>query len=952
MQRGTKDLVRAHQQQQLPPAALIGRNRQGSLTGLPSGGGGVSSTFNAPFSRHQNVTGGSTPPDPTDDATALLASLNNPFSTAAAASSAMAAYGVFPRPTPPPPPPPVAASSTTTNSQDAGGSGGTATTGGTGPQAYSSATVPQLKAVIEKQRQDIEVRTDNVNAIQRNFQRLSDLYATDKQRLNDLERENAELHAELKSLRGEKKLMTAVQIEYDRLHQSHADLRKSADEAIAKLTQSESAMRKKSGDLEREVANLQRVADRMGDSARQDSATLSKVVTHVGVLEQMWNGLCQKLTLLQRCARLEPGVLGDGIAAIGSSSVGSSRESDGPTVSTPSSQQLSLISSAVGSNDSSPDLRVQAAAQAIALCAAKAIPPIVVKLQNEDARVADATQKLRQTLAAEAAKAETDLRQRDDKIAELTRQLVAVTQECKSLIRASQEEQARRLSHETGAQSLLSELESVRRGWHEEREGIIAAHRKRTLENERSVLHLVGELEADARDRLQGGIVASLSSVVVGSAAHVLFSWTTDLEKRLSEAVASAVAERANADHRQVQISSLQGQLTTLQHDLKRQRDLHDAAITQGHLERDRQTQLLSSALRTAQDELAAMKQTVVLSATDAEKQLATNRLTIADLERKIEKLQHDLVVKTAEGSKAALQLLERERQITEANESVRSLSSELAACKEELVTNRRAAQRLTELQQQYDMSLRSWDVKRKDMEQTILTLTNEVHRLQSAENHVRGEHTAMAAEMLALQRQCTEAKSQSAMLSEKVTFFSTKAESMAARSKELEATVDSYRRQFEDLQRRTTTQEDGKRLFESKLLGLSAWAQELRVMQEESVRTAKKLLSFEEACEPNYSCEACIQVMKDPVICAPCGHAYCKECLVTANAKKGKRPDGKLTFCPECDASTVSYVLPSRTLDLLTGKFAMRKMALQDMATLLERVAAKASNGPPTSTA
>ncbi len=78
-------------------------------------------------------------------------------------------------------------------------------------------TITALRSKMEKQRVELDLRTDNVNAIQRNFQRLSEMYAADRQRLQDLEKNSRAMAIENESLRAEQKLFRALQQEFNGL---------------------------------------------------------------------------------------------------------------------------------------------------------------------------------------------------------------------------------------------------------------------------------------------------------------------------------------------------------------------------------------------------------------------------------------------------------------------------------------------------------------------------------------------------------------------------------------------------------------------------------------------------------------------------------------------------------------------------------------------------------------
>jgi hypothetical protein len=67
----------------------------------------------------------------------------------------------------------------------------------------------------------------------------------------------------------------------------------------------------------------------------------------------------------------------------------------------------------------------------------------------------------------------------------------------------------------------------------------------------------------------------------------------------------------------------------------------------------------------------------------------------------------------------------------------------------------------------------------------------------------------------------------------------------------------------------------------------LGNWQQEERKLSS----TAAQLLHVEKSLASNYTCLVCMRVYLNPVACIPCGHTYCKMCLV--GVLKGR--------CKEC---------------------------------------------------
>jgi chromosome segregation ATPase len=125
--------------------------------------------------------------------------------------------------------------------------------------------------------------------------------------------------------------------------------------------------------------------------------------------------------------------------------------------------------------------------------------------------------------------------------------------------------------------------------------------------------------------------------------------------------------------------------------------------------------------------------------------------------------------------------------------------------------------------------------------------------------------------------------------------------------------------------------------------------ARHLRTLQEETCKTVRKLLTAEKSCESGYSCQQCLSLLKDPVMCVPCGHVFCRKCFEGSNKGKKTPPPagsgvgGGSLHCVECDLNNVTAVVPAHSLDLLSGKFQYRCQVLSDLSALLEKELASA---------
>ncbi|KAA6426454.1 MAG: hypothetical protein FRX49_03565 [Trebouxia sp. A1-2] len=106
--------------------------------------------------------------------------------------------------------------------------------------------------------------------------------------------------------------------------------------------------------------------------------------------------------------------------------------------------------------------------------------------------------------------------------------------------------------------------------------------------------------------------------------------------------------------------------------------------------------------------------------------------------------------------------------------------------------------------------------------------------------------------------------------------------------------------------------------------LTLSQQEKELRV-------TVSKLVHTEQAQEALYTCMACVSLLKNPVVCTPCGHTFCYGCLM-----KGKTVGGELA-CSECNNLPITGYVENRALEGLVTKYEYRMGALKALQRMLK---------------
>ncbi|KAL0481767.1 hypothetical protein AKO1_012433 [Acrasis kona] len=82
---------------------------------------------------------------------------------------------------------------------------------------------------------------------------------------------------------------------------------------------------------------------------------------------------------------------------------------------------------------------------------------------------------------------------------------------------------------------------------------------------------------------------------------------------------------------------------------------------------------------------------------------------------------------------------------------------------------------------------------------------------------------------------------------------------------------------------------------------------------------TLIKLVKTEHATQTALTCMRCMNLFNDPVVCSPCGHAYCKECVEDVQK------------CPNCSRKTMDKV-SCQILEVLAHKCEYRKTTLESL--------------------
>jgi chromosome segregation ATPase len=767
----------------------------------------------------------------------------------------------------------------------------------------------ELQSKVMLQKKELEDRTDSVNAIQRNFQRLSDMYATDRKKLDEANAVIAALEAELEGLRAEKKLLVALQKEFAASQLREKALKeegKAQQDALRaelvalanRLAQEESERKQAQGTLQQLTFRLQQL-----------EGSLERVVSTTDGCDESLNACLQRVLDLQRSVQQWSEAL--------TASANQPQHHDDDSF---TGQGIAFIRTAGRSGDQrgelKPETRISAIASSLALFSETAIPYVTSSLRKIRADSSATLRSLEMELAAEKENHQKSKDSAREKQLALEQQVADLLKEWKGAVRAHEADRKKWEEQNSfsnlSTKELDSKLESLRKE---------LAAAVETLGTERA--------EREAVEKLAAGLKSQLIDTEIQ-----LQSITKELNsiQKLSSTLHSANEELGvqlrtkdkNLAQQQQQIAALEAELQRKdKENIQREKDwLHEREQLLDKLSKGSSLSAdVQSRLRSLEAQLQAGK---------AERQEAAKRYA-----SELDNVMRLLTEARGENTKLSEELGEAQRKLIEAQRFAKEDAS--AALHHQ-------HQSFEALRKEYDALQEEFDKCRGQLkasqyqEQKLLEKQKELAaKLQAAE----GQSLAAAGELNKLRRERDDAKSSWMTSEDQIRSLNVKVKELEEARRRADSAADTACREAAELLRAKTEYEQHKAQIEEKQRTSLLRMQQLRVVEEQCAKTVKKVLAAEEACESGYSCQLCLDIFKEPVICAPCGHTYCRGCF-EANARRNPPPGGSerksALHCPECDLYCVRDVIDSQNLDLLSGKFNYRRQQLRDLVALLDK--------------
>lgn len=862
-----------------------------------------------------------------------------------------------------------------------------------GNDQHAADMITSLRSKMEKQRAELDVRTDNVNAIQRNFQRLSEMYAADRQRLQDMER-NAKLMAgELESLRAEQKLFRAVQAEYALLKKHALDAEVEHGRVVAAM-QAEIGSVKEQADLRSErILSLQEQLRKQQQAVERDGTQKERLCAALlgcdkALAETMTMVVDAERTLKSeiRTMHMISTATTSGSSASASSSFSGStgnrqqgynnnnRQGDAKSALDDeqlmmlATQQLQLVSikepsSAALSKETSEHSFTFALEQQSHHAdtvkggenSSSSSVDLDARLRSHNAALKSFSFTLSQKLGAATrllcnGKQQQDAALKDhaDLVGDMALQLRRMMDELKATEMAAGAN--RNLAGDLAKQAaeerriLQGELQRLRReAW----ENSV----KLLLESEEAERH---RLSSDAQlTTLDSGVgwmqklrwmsAAEQAARFEKEMVEVERRWGKDreelggLQRMMQRQMGDAQSKNSMVE---AQINDLKQQVAAL----KGEQQKADGALSETESSlRVRTRDLL---LEQEDSKRAALAASAFFTASITLSPFLTGKIhatALTQLRAAMDKISFELSAERRQHGDTQRELAVANAQLGELRRSGSENESALQRASRdkdrEMQTLKRDA---GELKSQVDAAR----AKAAALQENVTALSDQLRLAREAEARTRALHAQAVSDADRARQEAALQQGTADDLRHQLTELKQRLDLLSRKADASDSVVADYKRQLAQALAAKEKEVAVRAQNEEKIVELQDWAGQLRALHAQSITTVKKILAAEKACESGYSCQSCLEVMKDPLVLAPCGHNFCRNCFHEANQSakaRSQRQQGQLagdtrSYCPECRSGSVTCAVPSVSLDLLSGKFAFRVKALEELSKVLER--------------
>ena len=437
-----------------------------------------------------------------------------------------------------------------------------------------------------------------------------------------------------------------------------------------------------------------------------------------------------------------------------------------------------------------------------------------------------------------------------------------------------------------------------------------------------------------------------------------------EVARQLKSAQADLTAEKISAAHLNAKISSLMTKSAGMD-------ALHERLSTSEGKVSELQLKLMKAKQQKESMAVGLEKFKIVVAelhpkALQAQKLQEENTL----LNKKLQKI----IARQAAAETEDVTVAELGESLSKAREDILVLVAE----KESL--NLKHAEEILILQQQLDKCREEKEVLSRDAREKYEAFSGHVASLTEAENkivdlqnrlrkskHLQGS-MALAAEEdnSKLQKMTYQLHDATKLADEERTLrLATEnrlkeLESEAQRDENLTKELNALKEHVEQLKKEahSTRQElyaaeTARRYAETQLSETESVAEALLIAKNELKVTVSKLVTAEESSESAFTCLKCMNIMKSPVTCIPCGHSFCQTCLTGVRKYddgdniSGESSRDTTSNCPECDEGNAKtdYYIENQLLENLCARYLFRQTALASLKNTTAALSARADS-------
>jgi chromosome segregation ATPase len=152
--------------------------------------------------------------------------------------------------------------------------------------------------------------------------------------------------------------------------------------------------------------------------------------------------------------------------------------------------------------------------------------------------------------------------------------------------------------------------------------------------------------------------------------------------------------------------------------------------------------------------------------------------------------------------------------------------------------------------------------------------------------------------------------------------------ENATARIQQLQTQIESLNSENARLQAETTLANNDMAIIGPLRIQLQLQAKQMMAVREDLERGVGLLETATESLEGNTTCYSCLELLKEAVLCLPCGHVFCQKCKE------------KTRGCSECGpVKVVSSVIRVGLIDTISGKVSYSRQVINSMRGTLTRL-------------